>query len=98
MPPLDKSEVFIFFADKLTIKDEKDYFRYIKEPLPQGIELGNYSAYCFLDRGASHIAVVLIKTLKAFPYPKWLIFVNLLFGFLLSIILTFYFFDIIIYL
>ena len=87
LPPLDKSEVFKSFADKLTIKDEKDYFRYIKEPLPQGIELGNYSAYCFLDRGASHIAVVLIKTLKAFPYPKWLIFVNLLFGFLLSIIL-----------
>jgi class 3 adenylate cyclase len=87
LPPLDKSDTFKLFADKLTIKDEKDYFKYIKEPLPQGVELGNYSAFCFLDRGASHIAVVLIKTLKAFPYPKWLIFVNLLFGFLLSIIL-----------
>ena len=76
--PLEKSDTFNDFADKLTIKEEKDYFKWIKEPLPQNIHLGKYSAYCFLDRGASHIAVILIKSVKDFYWPKWVIFLNLL--------------------
>ena len=87
LPPLEKYDLFKEFAESLTIKEEKDYFKWIKEPLPQGKQFGKYSAYCFLDRGASHIAVILIRSVKDFTWPKWVIFVNLLSITLLVVIL-----------
>ena len=89
LPPLDKSGLFRAFAEKLTIKEERDYYKWIKEPLPQAVSLGNYTAYCYLDRGASHIAVILVKALKGFAWPKWLIVVNIL-SFLIFFEILFY--------
>jgi adenylate cyclase len=87
LSPLEKSSSFNNFADGLTIKEEKEYFKWIKEPLPQDVHLGNYTAYCFLERGASHIAVILIKPIKDFSWPKWLIILNFLSIFILLVIL-----------
>ena len=87
LSPLEKSDTFKDWANELTIKNEKDYFKWIKEPLPQAKTLGKYTAYCFLDRGASHIAVILVKSLKGFAWPKWVIVINLLAFFILLLIL-----------
>ena len=87
LSPLENYKYFIKFKDRLTIKEKKDYFKWIKEPLPQGERLGKYSAYCFLDRGASHIAVILIKAVKDFYWPKWVIALNLFSVFIFIIII-----------
>ena len=89
LPPLDKSGTFRTFAEKLIIKEEKDYSKWIKEPLPQAVPLGNYTAFTFLERGSSHIAVILVKSLKGFAFPKWLIVVNVL-SFLVFFEILFY--------
>ena len=78
LPPLDKSGIFDAFTEKLKIKKEKDYTKWIKEPLPQAVPLGNYTAFTFLERGASHIAVILVKAIKGVTFPKWLIVINIL--------------------
>ncbi|MBP5471001.1 MAG: hypothetical protein J6Z11_17360, partial [Candidatus Riflebacteria bacterium] len=63
-PPLDRSDTFKDWANKLTIQEEKDIEKWLKNPLPQNVKLGKYTAYCHLGRGATHIAVILVNTLK----------------------------------
>ncbi len=92
LPPLDKSKTFLKWANSLTIQEEKDFYKWLKFSLPQGVILGNYTAYTYLDRGASHIAVILIRSLKGFTFPKWLIFIDF---FTILIIFVFLFYGIV---
>ena len=87
--PLDKSETFKNWADNLTVKYSRDLNKWLKYSLPQGDKLGNYTAFCHLDRGDTHIAVVLLKSLKELIIPKWLISINFISLLLLIIILYF---------
>ena len=85
--PLDNSRLFLKFADKITIKEEENLETWMKNSLSQGFPLGNFIAFCHLKRGASHIAVVLVKAVKNIAWPKWLIFINILLILILSLIL-----------
>ena len=86
--PLDKSKTFKEWANSLTIQEEKDTEKWLKKPLPQNIQLGKYTAYTHLGRGATHIAVVLFKRLKPIIMEKWLISVNIILGLSLALILN----------
>ena len=85
--PLDKSNKFINWTNSLTIKNTDEINHWVMNSLPQKHEIGNYSAFCHLDRSSSHIAVILVKSIKRIKIPKWLIFINLFFTFTLLIIL-----------
>ena len=74
--PLDKSRTFINWAKSITLQDKNDLEKYFKESLPQRVPLGNYTGFCHLGRGATHIAVVLVKSVKGLVIPKWLIFID----------------------
>ena len=87
--PLDKSEIFKKWADNLTVKSAENLTRWLKYSLPQGDELGNYTAFSYLARGNTHIAVVLVKTLKKLIIPKWLISINY-FSFLVLFIILYF--------
>ena len=87
LPPLDKSKLFQDWANSLIIKDKEKLDYWLKEPLPQNYKLGNYSAFCYLDRNSSHIAIVLVKSIKMLYSPKWLIIINLFLLLTLLIIL-----------
>ncbi len=76
--PLENSEIFCNWAKTLTVSDVADYDRWMKEDLPQGVALGNYTAFCHLERGSSYIAVVLVKAVNEMMWPKWLRSLNLL--------------------
>ena len=78
LPPLDKSDKFKEWAKELTIQNEKDLEHWLEKPLPQGVPLGKYTAYCHLGKASSHIAVVLVKSLNRFFIPKWLIAINII--------------------
>ena len=75
--PLDKSKTFQKWAETITIQDKNDLEKWFKESLPQRVPLGKYTAYCHLGRGATHMAVVLVKSIKGFVMPKWLISVDI---------------------
>ena len=77
LSPLDKSRTFRKWADTITIQDKNDLEKWFKESLPQRVSLGKYTAYCHLGRGATHMAVVLVKSIKVFVMPKWLISVDI---------------------
>ncbi len=77
LTPLDKSDEFNKFAQKLTIQEDNNLEQWLKEPLPQGTSIGKYTAYCHLGKGSTHIAVVLVKSLNYFSFPKWLICVDI---------------------
>ena len=85
--PLEKSGTFKDFTNKLTVKNINDLEKWLKESLPNGVDLGNYTAFCNLDRGSTHIAIVLVKAIKKFSFPKWLISINILFPLIMAIIL-----------
>ena len=85
----DKSKKFRNWADKITIQQEKDLDFWLKNSLPQAVPLGKYSAFCHLERGSSHIAVVLVKSIKGIVWPKWLITTNIVLFLILSLILYF---------
>ncbi|MBQ2591743.1 MAG: HAMP domain-containing protein [Candidatus Riflebacteria bacterium] len=85
--PLDKSDIFKKWADSLIIKNKDKIDHWLMESLPQNSKLGNYSAFCHLDRNLTHIAVVLVKSIKIDYSPKWLIIINISFILTLSIIL-----------
>lgn len=76
--PLENSEIFCNWAKTITVSDVNQYDKWIKEDLPQGVILGNYTAFCHLERGASHIAVVLVRAVNELTWPKWLRALNLL--------------------
>ena len=86
--PLDNSKIFGKFAESITIQEEKKLEKWLENSLPQRVPLGNYTGFCHLKRGASHIAVVLVKALKNITWPKWLIFINILLILILSLILN----------
>ena len=71
--PLNNSKIFLDWAKTITIKDQNNLEKWLKESLPQKIPLGKYTGFCYLGRGATHIAVVLVKAIKGFVWPKWLI-------------------------
>ena len=85
--PLDKFDKFKNWANKLTVNSSENLEKWLKESLPQGEKIGNYTAFCYLGRGDSHIAVVLVKSLKRPISPKWLIGINIIFLFSLFVIL-----------
>lgn len=85
--PLDKSNKFKAWVETITIQNEENLEEWLKNSMPQGVPLGNYSAFCHLKRGASHIAVVLVKSIKKIAWPKWLIFINILLILILGLIL-----------
>ena len=87
--PLEKSTLFREWADSITIQEGKDLDFWLKNSLPQAVPLGNYSAFCHLERGSSHIAVVLVKSIKSIVWPKWLIYSNVLLFIILFLILHF---------
>ncbi len=87
LAPLDKSDTFKKWANSLTIKNKEKLDRWIIESLPQKQKLGKYSAFCYLDRNSTHIAVVLVKSNKMFFFPKWLIIIDFIIIFSLLIIL-----------
>jgi hypothetical protein len=87
--PLEKSTIFKEWADLITIQKEEDLDFWLKNSLPQAVPLGNYSAFCHLERGSSHIAVVLVKSIKNIVWPKWLIISNVLLFIILFLILHF---------
>ena len=76
--PLNKSKTFNKFAEKITIQEEKKLEKWLESSLPQRVSLGNYTGFCHLKRGASHIAVVLVKSIKNIVWPKWLVCFNIL--------------------
>ena len=76
--PLEKSELFRKWVDDLVIQDEKDIEKWMREDLPQGVDLGNYTAFTYLEKGASHISVILVRAIKSFSWPKWLNAINIL--------------------
>ena len=84
--PLNNSRIFKKWIDTLTAKNAEELEVSFKNSLPQGVELGNYSAYSYLDRGASHIAVVLFKSLERIIFPKWLVVLNILLLYILFVI------------
>ena len=85
--PLDKSRIFTSWAESMTIQDENKLETWLQKSLPQRISLGNYTAFCHLERGASYIAVVLVKAISEIVWPKWLIFTNILLILILCLIL-----------
>ena len=87
--PLEDSKTFQAWADSVTIQEEKEIEKWLAESMSQGVPLGNYTAFCHLKRGASHIAVVVVKAVKNITWPKWLIFINILLILLLSLILSY---------
>ena len=87
--PLDKSALFKKWSDTITIQNQKDLETWLVKPLPKGVTLGNYTAFCHLERGASHIAVVLVRAIEKIVWPKWLIFVNFIL-FLVFFLIMFY--------
>ena len=92
--PLDKSTLFSEWASKITIHDLQVANKWLENSLPQGDELGNYTAYQFLARGSFRIAVVLVKSIKTKTLPKWLILFDFIDVYILFIIIYCYiFFD-----
>ena len=87
LPPLDRSDSFKRWAESLTIKSQENLDRWLIESLPQNHKLGNYSAFCHLDRNSSHIAIVLVKSIKKNPLPKWLVTIDIIFILMLLVIL-----------
>ena len=85
--PLDKSRTFNDFINKLTIQNVNELERWLKDSLPNGINLGNYTAFCNFERGSTHIAIVLVRAIKKFSFPKWLISINILLLLIMAIIL-----------
>ena len=85
--PLENSPKFKEWADLITIQKEEDLEFWLKNSLPQAVPLENYSAFCHLERGSSHIAVVLVKSIKSVVCPKWLIATNILLFLILSLII-----------
>ena len=85
--PLENFGIFKTWADSVTIQEEKDLEKWLTKSMSHGFSLGNYTAFCHLKRGASHIAVVLVKAVKNIAWPKWLIFINILLVLILSLIL-----------
>ncbi len=75
--PLEDSRIFQAWAESITIKEEKKIEKWLTKSMSQGVPLGNYTAFCHLKRGASHIAVVLVKAVKNITWPKWLILLNI---------------------
>ena len=86
--PLDKFDKFNSWTEKITIQDESKLETWLKNSLPQRVPLGNYTGYCHLERGDSHIAVILVKAIKGIRWPKWIIFINILFPLILFIIIS----------
>ncbi|MBP5469967.1 MAG: hypothetical protein J6Z11_12070, partial [Candidatus Riflebacteria bacterium] len=85
--PLEKSKLFKDWADSLTIKNIDELDHWLMNFLPQNHKLGNYSAFCHLERNSSHIAVVLVKSKKVFYAPKWIVVINFIVLFSLLVIL-----------
>ena len=75
--PLDKSKIFLDWANTITIQNEKNINHWLSNSLPKKVKLGNYTAYLYLARGASYISVILVKTLQTLYFPKWLISLDL---------------------
>ena len=85
--PLDKSRIFNDFVKELTVKDVNDLEKWLKDTLPNGQNLGNYTVFCNLERGSTHIAIILVKSIKKFYSLKWLIAINILLLLIMVIIL-----------
>ncbi len=85
--PLDKSRIFNNFANSLTVQNVNNLEKWLKDSLPNGINLGNYTAFCNFERGSTHIAIVLVRAIKKFSFPKWLISINILLLLIMAIIL-----------
>ena len=85
--PLDKSRSFARWAQTITIQEEEKLNHWLINSLPQGVKLGNYTAFTYLDRGAAYIAVVLVKNVKGFFLPKWLISLDIFLILLLSLVI-----------
>ena len=85
--PLDKSRTFKDFINKLTIQNVNELEKWLKDTLPNGFDLENYTAFCNLERGSTHIAIVLVRAIKKFSFPKWLISINILLLLIMAIIL-----------
>jgi class 3 adenylate cyclase len=85
--PLDKSRIFNNFANSLTVQNVNNLEKWLKDTLPNEVSLGNYTAFCNLERGATHIAIVLVRAIKKLNFPKWLISINILFILIMAIIL-----------
>jgi class 3 adenylate cyclase len=85
--PLEKLDIFRTWAKGITIQEDKDLEKWLKESMPKGLTLGDYSVFCHLKRSASHIAVVLVKSIKKITWPKLLIFINTLLILILCLIL-----------
>ena len=81
--PLNRSRTFLNWAKSITIQNKEEIEKWLKESLPQRVPLGNYTGFCHLGRGSTHVAVVLVKSVGEFRWPKWLIFLNILFIFIL---------------
>ncbi len=64
------------WANSLIVKNKDELDRWLIESLPQKHKLGNYYAFCYLDRNSSYIAVVLVKSKKMIFPPKWLIVID----------------------
>ena len=86
--PLDNSKIFGKWADSITIQEESKLETWLINSLPQRVPLGNYTGFCHLERGDSHIAVILVKAIQKIKWPKWIIFINILFSLILFIILS----------
>ena len=87
--PLVRSKTFLNWSNSITIQNKDEMERWFKESLPQRVPLGNYTGFCHLGRGATHIAVVLVKSIKGFVMPKWLITINIFSLLMLFLILGF---------
>ena len=85
---LEKFKKFKSWADKITIQEESKLETWLINSLPQRVPLDNYTGYCHLERGDTHIAVVLVKAIKGIRWPKWIIFINILFPLILFIIIS----------
>ncbi len=78
--PLQKSIIFRDWIESKVSLSEEDIKKWLQDGMPPITELGNYIAFSFLGRRASHLSVLLLPAVPKPETPLWLFLVNVFAG------------------